>query len=107
MGETGFEAIIIAPAYRLNVFGFIASKELLDEAAESGEAAGNLGFWDQRMALEWTARNIGYFGGNAGNITVGGKKTFNDMSVMATAKYLFSATRILSRLSQHVPSTCP
>ena len=76
MTETGFEAIIVAPAYRLNVFGFIASKELQDEAAQSGEAAGNLGFWDQRIALEWTAKNIGYFGGDAGNITVAGEHHF-------------------------------
>lgn len=72
MTETGFEAIIVAPAYRLNMFGFIASKELQDEAAKSGEVAGNLGFWDQRTALEWTAKNIAYFDGDAGNITVAG-----------------------------------
>lgn len=75
MSETRFEAIIVAPAYRLNVFGFIAGKELQDEAAKSGEAAGNLGFWDQRIALEWTAKNIGHFDGDAENITVAGKGT--------------------------------
>ena len=32
----------------------------------------NLGFWDQRMALQWTYENINYFGGNASNITIGG-----------------------------------
>lgn len=73
MTETSFDAIIVAPAYRLNLFGFVAGKELQDEAARSGEAAGNLGFWDQRLALEWTAKNIGYFGGDARSITVGGK----------------------------------
>lgn len=31
-----------------------------------------MGFWDQRAALEWTAKNIGFFGGDANNITVGG-----------------------------------
>lgn len=82
MTETGFEAIIVAPAYRLNVFGFIASKELQDEAARSGEAAGNLGFWDQRTALEWTAENIGYFGGNAKNITVAGEQGAIDWRVI-------------------------
>ena len=74
MTQTGFKAIIVAPAYRLNVFGFVASKELQDEAVKSGETAGNLGFWDQRTALEWTAKNIGYFGGDASNITVAGKE---------------------------------
>ncbi|GIZ42228.1 hypothetical protein CKM354_000550400 [Cercospora kikuchii] len=70
--ETAFEAIIVAPAYRVNVFGFIASTELRDEARAFGEPTGNQGFWDQRLALEWTARNIEAFGGNAQNITIGG-----------------------------------
>lgn len=72
LGETAFEAIIVSPAYRLNLFGFLASRELQAEAEKSGEVAGNMGFWDQRIALEWTARNIGYFGGDAKNITIGG-----------------------------------
>ena len=72
LGETAFEAIIVMPAYRLNLFGFLASKELQAEAESSGDIAGNMGFWDQRFALEWTAENVGYFGGDAGNITVGG-----------------------------------
>jgi carboxylesterase type B len=32
----------------------------------------NFGFWDQRLALEWTYDNIDSFGGNKTNITVGG-----------------------------------
>jgi carboxylesterase type B len=32
----------------------------------------NFGFWDQRLALEWTYENISAFGGNPENITVGG-----------------------------------
>ena len=60
------------PVYRLNLFGFLASKELQTEAEKYGEKAGNMGFWDQRTALEWTGKNIGYFGGDPSNITVGG-----------------------------------
>lgn len=60
------------PAYRVNLFGFIAGKELQSEAERFHESAGNAGFWDQRTALEWTAKNIGYFGGDARNITIGG-----------------------------------
>ncbi|KAK3686386.1 hypothetical protein LTR37_019859 [Vermiconidia calcicola] len=60
------------PAYRLNLFGFLASKELEAEAKTNGEAAGNMGFWDQRTALEWTAKNISFFGGDSNKITVGG-----------------------------------
>lgn len=60
------------PAYRLNVFGFLYSSELEHDAASAGETTGNYGFWDQRLALEWTRDHIGLFGGNKENITVAG-----------------------------------
>ena len=73
LGETALEVVIVMPAYRVNAFGFLAGKELQAEARKDGESGvGNLGFWDQRMALEWTKKNIRYFGGDATNITVGG-----------------------------------
>lgn len=72
LGETEFKCMIVAPAYRLNVFGFVTSKELAAEADKHGESVGNMGFWDQRTALEWTAKYISCFGGDAKNITVGG-----------------------------------
>ncbi|KAL1310571.1 hypothetical protein AAFC00_000850 [Neodothiora populina] len=72
LSETEFKCMIVMPAYRLNVFGFVASKELADEASKNGESSGNMGFWDQRTALEWTANHISCFGGNPKNITVGG-----------------------------------
>lgn len=90
LSESGFEAIIVAPAYRLNMFGFMASRELQAEASQAGETAGNLGFWDQRTALEWTAKNVGHFGGDANNITVGGEKAvvepFQDHADLMTAQ---------------------
>ncbi|MCJ1390356.1 hypothetical protein MMC18_003215 [Xylographa bjoerkii] len=72
LSETDVHCIIVAPTYRLNVFGFLASHELRQEASISGETFGNLGFWDQRLAIEWTYKNITGFGGNKNNITVGG-----------------------------------
>ncbi|CAO1631064.1 unnamed protein product [Sympodiomycopsis kandeliae] len=63
--DNKWDCIVIAPAYRLNVFGFCASEEFED-------AKGNFGFWDQRAALEWTAQHAKYFGGNASNITIAG-----------------------------------
>lgn len=72
MTETAFKAIMVAPAYRVNAFGFLASKELQAEAHPQGQPTGNQGFWDQRLALEWTAQHIGVFGGDATNITIGG-----------------------------------
>ncbi|KAL1965949.1 hypothetical protein VTN77DRAFT_5082 [Rasamsonia byssochlamydoides] len=72
LGETDFKCVIVTPAYRLSVLGFLTSKELQREAASHGESSGNQGFWDQRLALEWTHENIHLFGGNASNITVAG-----------------------------------
>ncbi|KAF7589257.1 hypothetical protein BBP40_004553 [Aspergillus hancockii] len=72
LGETGFNAIIVMPAYRVGVFGFLHSSELEHDAATVGESAGNQGFWDQRLALEWTRDNISLFGGNASQITISG-----------------------------------
>lgn len=72
LSETAFEAIIIAPAYRVNALGFLTSRELQAEAQILGEPVGNQGFWDQRLALEWTADNIGHFGGDSSNVTVAG-----------------------------------
>lgn len=60
--------ILVAPGYRLNMFGFLSSKELLEENPKNS----NFGFWDQRLALEWTYENIAEFGGNPEKITVGG-----------------------------------
>jgi carboxylesterase type B len=65
------DAIVIAVGYRLNVFGFLASKELKQESG--GQYAGNFGLWDQRLALEWVKDNIGHFNGDAENITLAGR----------------------------------
>ena len=72
LSSSAFNAIIVAPAYRVNAFGFLTSSELQSEALSNGETVGNMGFWDQRTALEWTAAHVGSFGGDRTNITVGG-----------------------------------
>ena len=54
--------MVVAIGYRLNVFGFCAGEGV----------AGNYGFWDQRCALEFVHKYISYFGGNPGNVTLGG-----------------------------------
>lgn len=62
--------IIVSPTYRLNLFGFLAGAELASLNEES--APSNFGLWDQRCALEWTAKYISLFGGDSDNMTVGG-----------------------------------
>ncbi|KAK0391836.1 hypothetical protein NLU13_1335 [Sarocladium strictum] len=65
-----FPRVIVAPAYRLNLFGFMSFSGLQED--EPSHAPGNYGFWDQRAALEWTHANIAEFGGNPDNISLGG-----------------------------------
>lgn len=72
LGETDFEAVIVMPAYRVNLFGFLYSSELAHDASSASETVGNHGFWDQRLALEWTKDNIHLFNGNPSNITISG-----------------------------------
>lgn len=67
----GLDSIVVAIGYRLNIFGFLASHELLGESG--GESAGNFGLWDQRMAAEWVKENISMFGGDPNNITLAGR----------------------------------
>ncbi|EED19745.1 carboxylesterase, putative [Talaromyces stipitatus ATCC 10500] len=60
--------------YRLGYHGFLSSKELEDEAKESGETYfANKGLHDQRVALLWIQKYIHHFGGDPDNVTIAGE----------------------------------
>ena len=61
--------ICVNMGYRLGVFGFLATEEML----ESEGTAGNFGLLDQIKALEWVRQNIESFGGDPDNITIIGE----------------------------------
>ena len=71
------QAIVVAPAYRLGVFGFLYGSELELDAQSANEATGNHGFWDQRLALEWTREMAVSLGGDPSNLTISGYSAGN------------------------------
>ncbi|MET0555001.1 MAG: carboxylesterase family protein [Vicinamibacteria bacterium] len=72
--------VVVAPNYRLGVFGFLAHPEL--SAESSGKGSGNYGMLDQAQALEWVRGNAAAFGGDPGNVTINGESA-GSMSVSA------------------------
>ncbi len=83
--------VVVSMNYRLGIFGFFTHAELAAESEK--KSAGNYGLLDQVAALEWVQRNIGAFGGNAGNVTIFGESagSFSVSALMASplAKGLF------------------
>ncbi|KAF8608652.1 alpha/beta-hydrolase [Ceratobasidium sp. AG-I] len=63
----GKPVIYVAMNYRLGLYGFPPGQA----AADAG--ALNLGLKDQRLALEWIQKNIGYFGGDPNKVTIFGE----------------------------------
>ncbi len=61
--------VVVTLNYRLNLFGFLAHPALDKE----GHAFGNYGILDMQAALKWVRRNIAGFGGDPGNVTLGGQ----------------------------------
>src|SRR6202000_2344068 len=86
--------MIVKPAYRLNIFGFLASYEL----AKTSDSAGNFGFWDLRLALEWTYKLGSYFGGDPSAITVGGYSAGSHSAFQMLAYDLRQPTQLIQRI---------
>jgi carboxylesterase type B len=65
MSKSDEKFITVSSNYRLGATGWISSpdRDLLP----------NAGIWDALVALEWTQKYIGYFGGDADRITAMGE----------------------------------
>jgi para-nitrobenzyl esterase len=62
--------VLVTINYRLGVFGFLATEELIEEG---GGAAGNYGLMDMIAALRWVNGNIAKFGGDPAKVTIFGE----------------------------------
>jgi para-nitrobenzyl esterase len=75
--------VVITLNYRLNVFGFLASEDLVKEG--DGHA-GNYGLMDMAAALKWVKANAAQFGGDPGNVTIFGESAGSfSVSALMTA----------------------
>jgi para-nitrobenzyl esterase len=63
------KTVVVTFNYRLNLMGFLAVPSLDTE----GHEFGNYGLLDQQMLLKWVKANIAAFGGDPGNVTLGGQ----------------------------------
>ncbi|KAK6750229.1 hypothetical protein RB195_002304 [Necator americanus] len=59
------DVVVVSVNYRLGPFGFFTTGD--------GVCRGNLGLWDQTLALQWVHDNIEAFGGDPDNVTVFGQ----------------------------------
>lgn len=63
-------SIIVTIQYRVGAFGFLYLNQHFDN---SEEAPGNMGLWDQALALKWLKDNAHGFGGDPELITIFGE----------------------------------
>ena len=84
--------IFVSINYRVGIFGFLAHPELSKES--SGNVSGNYALLDQIAALKWVKKNIGKFGGDPNNVTIGGQSagsmSVNCLVASPAAKGLFN-----------------
>ncbi|PWY91682.1 alpha/beta-hydrolase [Aspergillus sclerotioniger CBS 115572] len=69
----GTPMIVATINYRLNMFGFAGSSDIIHAQPDVQQKGCNFGLGDQRIAILWVRQNIGAFGGDATRITIGGQ----------------------------------
>ncbi|KFM78975.1 Cholinesterase, partial [Stegodyphus mimosarum] len=84
------KVIVVTVNYRVGAFGFLHGL--------SSEAPGNVGLFDQRMALRWVKKNIAHFGGNPESVTLFGRFTGS----MSAAIHAFSPLSKVEKLFNRV-----
>jgi para-nitrobenzyl esterase len=99
------KTIVVALAYRLGAFGFLALPGLTAEDSASG--SGDYALLDQIKALQWVRDNIAAFGGNPADVTLTGQSSggTNVCGLLAApaAKGLYNRAMIQSGICQVTP----
>ncbi|TRY61736.1 hypothetical protein TCAL_13366, partial [Tigriopus californicus] len=78
------DVVLVTINYRLGPLGFLSNGK--------DDFPGNLGLWDQRLALQWIQKNIAVFGGDKNKVTLFGQSSGGIMV----------SYHILSHQSQHL-----
>jgi para-nitrobenzyl esterase len=98
--------IVVALQYRTGALGYLSLPEL--SAESPNKVSGNYAMLDQIKALEWVRDNIAGFGGDPGNVTVGGQSAGARNTTMLLrspiAKTLFHRAIIESGSTGFFPS---
>ena len=85
--------VVVTINYRLGRIGYFAHPGLTQE--HPAEPKGNYGLMDQIAALHWVERNIRYFGGDPGKVTIFGESaggfSVNLLMISPAARGLFRA----------------
>jgi para-nitrobenzyl esterase len=96
------DIIVVTLTHRLNAFAHVWLAGLPGISSRFADTA-NLGLRDLVLALEWVRDNIGQFGGDPGNVTIGGQSGGGGKTAMLTAlpaaKGLFHRAIIMSTLA--------
>ena len=94
------DVVFVNINYRLGMFGWYSSDELI---AEDPHAAGNYGLLDQIKALEWVRDNIHVFNGDKDNVMIVGQSAgaggVNNLVISPRAKGLFKRAMPMSHNS--------
>lgn len=91
--------IVVSMNYRLGALGFLA-------LPGNSEAPGNMGLFDQQLALQWVQRNIAAFGGNPKSVTLFGESAGSasvSLHLLCPQSYPLFTRAILQSGSSNAP----